>query len=96
MDWLDSVLAKDQTFSGEVDNNGNEEEQIELVRVNDDNILFTDLSEIIKELKSIKQESQRLNPEEKTEYKNFMSTLSPKKSSEYSRTKRTGKQMNKK
>nr|PVC49872.1 adenosylhomocysteinase [Theileria orientalis] len=95
MDWLDSVLAKDQTSSGEVDNNGNEEEQIELVRVNDDNILFTDLTDMIKDMKSIKQESQRLNPEEMTEYKNFISTLLPKKSSEYSRTKRTGKQMNK-
>ncbi|BAM41428.1 hypothetical protein TOT_030000689 [Theileria orientalis strain Shintoku] len=96
MDWLDSVLAKDQTSSGEVDNNGNEEEQIEVVRVNDDNILFTDLTDMIKDMKSIKQESQRLNPEEMTEYKNFISTLLPKKSSEYSRTKRTGKQMNKK
>ncbi|UKK01472.2 hypothetical protein MACK_002286 [Theileria orientalis] len=96
MDWLDSVLAKDQNSTVEVDNNGSEEERIELVRVDDENILFTDLTEMIKDLKSMKQESQKLDPEEMTGYKNFMSNLLPKKSSESSRTKRATKQGNKK
>ncbi|UVC54332.1 hypothetical protein MACJ_003871 [Theileria orientalis] len=96
MDWLDSVLAKDQNSIGEVNNNGSEEEQIELVIVDDENILFTDFTELIKELRSIKKESQKLNPEEMTEYKKLMSNLLPPKSLESSRTKMAGKRRNKK